>query len=139
MKNNETLADILFPKKDKAVKSAHIMVAVGNPNPFVTGQWICPECRHIFTEPVNSLVYTDVCPSCGQAVEFNLSDKYMDSELERYWRQVCITDGLATPSETRDPFGAWEDESAALRLDFENAIEQFRQARIELAQEQTNE
>lgn len=139
MKNNETLADILFPKKDKSVKSANIMVSVDNPNPFVTGQWICPECGNIFTEPVNSLVSIDVCPDCGQTVEFNLSDKYMDSELERYSRQVCITDVLATPTETRDTLGAWEDEIAALRLDYDNTIEQFRQARIELVQEQTNE
>ena len=132
MKNNETLADILFPKKDKSVKSANIMVSVGNPNPFVTGQWVCPECRHIFTEPVNSLVYTDVCPSCGQTVEFNLSHKYMDSELERYSRPRYITDRLVTPTETRDTI-------AALRLDFDNALEQFRQARVELAQEQTDE
>lgn len=139
MKNNETLADILFPKKDKSVKSANIMVAVGNPNPFVTGQWICPECRHIFIEPVNSLVYTDVCPDCGQTVEFNLSDKYMASELEHYLRQVCITDRLAAPNETRGTLGVWADDIAALRLDYDNTIEQFRPARIELVQEQTNE
>lgn len=135
MKNNETLADILFPKKDKSVKSANIMVSVGNPNPFVTGQWVCPECRHIFTEPVNSLIYTDVCPNCGQTVEFNLSDKYMDSELELYSRQVYITDEFATPNETRDTLNILQDEIATLRLDFDNAIEQFRQARIEPAQE----
>ena len=135
MKNNETLADILFPKKDKSVKSANIMVSVHNPNPFVTGQWICPECRHIFKEPVNSFVSTDVCPDCGQTVEFNLSHKYMDSELERYSRQRYMTDRLATPNETRDTLGVLEDEFATLQ----NAIEQFRQARIELAQEQTDE
>lgn len=135
MKNNETLADILFPKKDKSVKSANIMVAVGNPNPFVTGQWICPECRHIFTEPVNLIVYTDVCPSCGQTVEFNLSHKYMDSELERYLQSRFLAERLVIPTETRDTLGILEDEFAALRLDYDNAIEQFRQARIELVQE----
>lgn len=99
MKNNETLADILFPKA--RIKSANIIVDVGNPNPFLTGRWVCPSCGHIFTHAVTLPEFIDVCPVCRKMIEFNLSHRYMDSELERYSQQAGDVTRIATPNELR--------------------------------------
>ena len=97
MKNNETIWDVLFTDTTQTeAVHANIMVSGSNPNPFVTGQWLCPNCHYKFIKDVTKEPTTDSCPNCNTMVEFDLAHLYQEAELREHWRMY-----ISTPIELR--------------------------------------